>query len=160
MSKKLHVREVKETQVDHSTGEITTSKTTELSMFEKEPPYVKIYLEDIGNLNGLNKSEKTVMYELIRNMGYKNIVPAYKPVKEMMASKLNMPYNTLDKCIKEMSKKGILIRKARGLYVMDPSIFGRGSWSDIKNIRLTVDYNSDGTKTINTELSKQLGIFE
>lgn len=160
MTKKLHIREVHETEVDHSTGEIVTTKSTEVSAFEKEPPYVKIYLEDIGNLNGLNNSEKKVMYEMICSMGYKNIVPAYKPVKQMMADKLGMPYNTLDKSIKEMVKKGILIRKARGLYIMDPSLFGRGSWNDIKNIRMIVDYNPDGTKTINTSLSKQLGIFE
>ncbi len=157
--KNLYIKEVVDVR-DDGTGEIIESKRQEISQFEKEPPYVKIYLEDIGKLNGLNNSEQKILNELVHNMGYGNIIPSYKPVKEMMAKKINMPYNTLDKGIKELNKKGILIRKARGLYVMDPNIFGRGTWSDIKKIRMVIDYNEDGSKSINTDVSKQLGIWE
>ena len=55
-------------------------------------------------------------------MGYNNIVPSYKPVKQLIANKIGMQYNTLDKSIKELYNKGILIRKARGLYIMDPNL--------------------------------------
>jgi hypothetical protein len=43
---------------------------------------------------------------------------------------------------------------------MSPDLFGRGTWNDIKKIRMVIDYNSDGTKSINTELSNQLGLFD
>ena len=157
--KNLYIKEVVDIK-DDGTGEIIESKRQEISQFEKEPPYVKIYLEDIGKLNGLNNSEQKLLNELVHNMGYGNIIPSYKPVKEMMSKKLDMPYNTLDKAIKELHKKGVLIRKARGLYVMDPNLFGRGTWSDIKKIRMVINYNEDGTKSINTDISKQLGIWE
>lgn len=156
--KKLFIRELSEIVTE--TGEITKTVIQEVSVFEKEPPYVKLYLQDIGRLNGLNNSEQKLVNELVYNMGFNNIVPSYKPVKEMIAEKLGMNYNTLDKSIKELHKKGILIRKARGLYVMDPNIFGRGSWRDIKKIRMVITYNEDGTKSINSEISSQLRIFE
>lgn len=156
---KRFVREVVNI-VDDNSGEILKTSRTEISMFESEPPYVKLYLNDIGRLNGLNTSEQKILNELIFNMGYKNIVPSYKPVKLLIAEKLNMNYNTLNERIKSLCKKGILIRQARGFYIMDPNLFGRGNWNDIKKIRMVVEYNEDGTKTINTEISKQLKLFE
>ena len=156
--KKTQIREVN--TINTESGEELKASRVEVSGFEQEPPYVKIYLDDIGKLQGLNNSEQKILNELVFNMGYKNVVPSYKPVKEMIASKLDIKYNTVDKAIKQLHSKGILIRKARGFYIMDPNLFGRGKWQDIKKIRMTIDYNQDGTKTINTEVSKQLGIFE
>lgn len=157
--KNVFVREVNEI-VDTESGEVVQTKRQEIAQFEKEPPYVKLYLNDIGRLKELNNSEQKLLNELVFNMGYNNVVPSYKPVKEMIANKLGMPYNTLDKCIKELYKKGVLIRKARGLYIMDPELFGKGSWQDVQKIRMVVEYLPDGTKRINTEVSKQLGLFE
>jgi len=159
MKKKMFVREVTEI-TNLEDGEVIQSTKQDVAMFEKEPPYVKVYLEDIGRLNGLNGAEQKLVNELVFNMGYNNIVPSYKPVKEMIAAKIGVAYNTLETAIKELYKKGILIRKARGLYIMDPHLFGRGSWKDVQKIRMVIDYNPDGTKTINTEISKQLGLFE
>lgn len=155
--KKAYVKEV--VQLTEESGEVLKQVTTQMTMFEKEPPYVKLYLEDIGRLNGLNNSEQKLVNELIFNMGYNNVVPSYKPVKEMIAERLGISYNTVEKGIKALYQKGILIRKARGFYIMDPNIFGRGSWKDVKSIRMVIEYNADGTKTINTEISKQLNIL-
>jgi hypothetical protein len=158
MSKtKTYIREVNEITND---GEIIVQKRLETSNFESEPPYVKLYLQDIGRLNGLNTSEQKLLNELVFNMGYNNVVPGYKPIKEIIAAKIGIAYNTLNECIKDLCKKGILIRKARGFYIMDPNLFGRGTWTDIKKIRMVIEYNADGTKTINTDVSKQLGLFE
>lgn len=157
--KVTHVRT--HTTIDSAgSGEILSNVSTEISQFEKEPPYVKLYLQDIGRLNGLNNSEQKVLNELVFNMGYNNIVPSYKPVKQLIANKIGMQYNTLDKSIKELYNKGILIRKARGLYIMDPNLFGRGTWNEVKKIRMVIEYQADGKKIINTTISKQLGLFE
>lgn len=156
--KKVYVREITEVE-SLETGEVIQTKRQDVTMFEKEPPYVKLYLNDIGRLKGLNNSEQHLLNELVFNMGYNNIVPAYKPVKEMIAERIGMPYNTLNEAIKALYQKGILVRKARGFYIIDPHLFGRGSWKDVQKIRMTIDYNPDGTKTINTEVSQQLGMF-
>jgi hypothetical protein len=153
----VQIREV--STIASETGEELKNSRLEVGGYESEPPYVKIYLDDIGRLQGLNKSEQLILNELVFNMGYKNVVPAYKPVKQMICQKVGMNYNTLEKALKQLHAKGILIRQARGFYVMDPNLFGRGKWQDIKKIRMIIDYNSDGTKTINTEISKQLGLF-
>jgi biotin operon repressor len=156
---KLHVRE-ELTISEENTGEVIKTARTEIAMFESEPAYVKLYLNDLCRMNGLNNSQQKILNALVKNMGYNNVLPSYKPVKEMIAESLGMPYNTLNEGIKELHKKGIIIRKARGFYIMDPNLFGRGSWNDVKKIRMVIEYNADGTKSINTEISKQLRLFE
>jgi biotin operon repressor len=156
---KFHVRE-EVTISEDNTGEVIKTARTEVAMFESEPAYVKLYLNDLCRMNGLNNSQQKILNALVKNMGYNNVLPSYKPVKEMIAESLGMPYNTLNEGIKELHKKGIIIRKARGFYIMDPNLFGRGSWNDVKKIRMVIEYNADGTKSINTEISKQLRLFE
>lgn len=151
------VRETTETVISDG-GEVLADKKTETTMWETEPPYVKMYLTDIGRLKKLNKTENAVVRELLSKMGYNNVVPAYKPIKEMIAHNLGKPYATVNQAIKGLASKGVLIRQARGFYIMDPELFGRGSWKNVKSIRMTVEYNADGSKQISSEVSSQLGI--
>jgi hypothetical protein len=166
--KSIHIQEVNTTIVDEN-GEMVNKTTKNVGMFEKEPPYVKTYISDIQRLVGLPSFVNDVLLELLHNMGYNNIVPMYMPIKQMICNKLNISINTLNKSIDELYKKGILIRAARGMYLMDPNAFGRGTWNEIKNIRMTIEYKEDGTRTIKTEFQNkikqaqqnpnQLGIF-
>jgi hypothetical protein len=46
--------------------------------------------------------------------------------------------------------------------MMDPYIFGRGSWNDVKDIRMTITYDSETNKrVVRSDINqKQLNIFE
>ena len=156
--KKILTQSVEHISTDHETGEVTKVHAQNVSAFEKEPRYVKIYLEDIGRLNGLKPTEQNVVNELVFNMGYNNVVPSYKPVKQGIADKLGISLSAVNSSIQGLYEKGILIRKARGFYIMDPNLFGKGSWKDVSKIKMTIEYNDDGTKSISTHVSKQLGI--
>ena len=158
VKKKILTQSVEHVHTDHDTGEVTKTHSQNVSAFEKEPPYVKLYLQDIGQLNGLTPTEQDLVHELVFNMGYNNVVPSYKPIKESIAEKLGVSLSAINKGIQSLYEKGILIRKARGFYIMDPNLFGRGSWQDISKIKMTIEYNQDGTKSISTSVSKQLGI--
>ncbi len=154
--KKLHIQEVVTNIINHETGEEQIEKRTNVGMFEKEPPYVKTYISDIQRLMGFPNYVNDILLELLSNMGYNNIIPMYAPIKNMICSKLNISINTLNKAVDELYKKGILIRAARGMYIVDPNIFGRGSWQDIKNIRMTIEYDAEGNRSISSEFKKKL----
>lgn len=141
--------------LDKDTGEITQISSTSFQV-DKEPEYVKLYMEDIGKLKGLSGKTNEILLEFIRNMGYNNVIPVYKPVKLMIAKKLNLSIHTIDKAVKEFKKKNLLIPLARGIYVADPNLFAKGKWSDIKNLRLVIEYNKDGTKKLSSNLEKEL----
>lgn len=153
---------IETTEVNNDTGEYLGS-TTEIQTYqvEKEPAYVKLYTQDIGRIYGLTQSSNTVLMTLAKYMTYgSNVIVLYGPVKKIICSELNMNINTFNKAIDTLYRQGFLIRKAKACYILDPTIFGTGSWRDVKKIRLSIEYNSDGTKTIKTELTKSTEVQE
>lgn len=144
---------------DTLTGEILTQKSYINSVLDKEPDFVKLYLKDVIRLKDLPKNSENVLNLLLKSMSYKNIIPAYAPIKRMICSELNIPMNTLNKSIDNLYKSGILIRVERGIYMADPDLFGKGEWKDVKNLRLVIEYKKDGTKHISGERIEQLKLF-
>lgn len=156
-NKKIYQTETK-TIIDHQTGEIIQTEHNQKSFVEREPDYVKLYLEDIARLKDLPPSASSLMTLIIKSMGYNNLFFAFKPLKEMFCEELKMPLNTLNKQIERLKNTGILlpIPNKRGCYLVDPNLFARGKWEDIKQLRLIIDYNIDGTKTLSSNAPQQL----
>lgn len=147
---------IKHDVIDHETGEVINSSYTSTQVKEVEPNFVKMYVDDVGKLMDLRPKGSKVLHILVRLMNYYNIVTMVKPVKEMMCAELGMTVGSLNNEIDRLYRKGILIRKGRSVYVVDPELFGKGKWEHVKKIRMIVDYDDKGNKTINTELVKQL----
>ena len=158
--KKSIVQTNTSTIIDAETGEVKKMTSTEIGGKESEPPFVKLYINDISRLIDLSPASSKLLYLLIRHLPYNNMVAMYKPIKDQMVKDLKIEISTLNNSINELNKKGILIRQARGLYILDPDQFGRGSWHDVKKLRMTVEYDEEsGRKTINTEKFNQLQLF-
>ena len=157
--KSIRFKEVKET-IDITTGEINSIERRSVFQIEKEPDYVKLYLKDIVRLKGLPPSTTMVLNALLQSMGYNNIIPAYAPIKKIICKDLGISIDTLNKAIDNLYKKAILIRLDRGIYMADPELFGRGTWGEIKEIRMMITYGADGKKQIKSEIDKdQLKLF-
>lgn len=143
--------------VDVKTGEIQLNTVqSESFLIDKEPDYVKLYLADITRLKDIPAGMNKVLFELMKSINYNGIIMAYKPVKDLMCMNMGISINYLNKCIDEFYKKGILIRYARGVYIADPNLFAKGSWKDIQNLRLVIEYNVDGTKTLKSNVSEEM----
>lgn len=159
-NKKGIYRTVEKEIIDTHTGEVLGSKSqTEKVYIEKEPDYVKLYLKDIVRLKDLPPTSEKLLMLIVKHMGYNNLFQAYKPLKLVMSQQLNMSLNTLNQQISNLRKAGILIpmdKYGRGLYLVDPSLFARGSWKDIRNLRLIIEYNIDGTKKLSSNAPEQL----
>ena len=136
--------------VNYETGEITEETVTKAFHLEKEPDYIKLYVSDIARLSDVPVGMEKILMELISQMGYTNIIPAYKPIKLMVCKRLNISLNYLNKAIQTFYEKGIFIRVARGVYIADPELFARGKWEDIKELRLVIEYKDNGKETIKT----------
>ena len=146
--------------VDGDTGEcLGTDIRVQTFQHELEPPYVKLYTQDIGRLYGLTESTQTVLMALAKHMVYRtNVIVLYGPIKTILMQELNMNKNTFNKAIDTLYKQGILIRQSRACYVLDPELFGSGSWADVKRVRLSIDYHPDGSKSFKTQLVKENAI--
>jgi len=147
------------TTVDMETGEIKELSTVDSYAIEREPEYIKMYICDIAMLNQIPSGMSPILFELISQMGYNNIIPAYKPIKLLTCKRLGISLDYLNKAIQEFYNKGLFIRVARGVYMAEPNLFARGKWEDIKELRLTIDYVNDkkgGRKQLKSNLSEQV----
>ena len=63
-------------------------------------------------------------------------------LKEYIAKKCNVSLKRVEQAITEFVKKGIMRRLGVGTYQFNPSLFGKGEWSDIYNIRAVFDFGT------------------
>ena len=156
MKRKLTKTEITEV-LDKETGEITIQNTKSQSfLIDKEPDYIKLYIEDISRLKDIPAGMNKVLFEIIKSINYNGIVMAYMPIKKLMCANMGITISYLNNCISEFHKKGILIRYARGVYIADPNLFAKGTWSNIQNLRLIIEYNSDGSKSLKSNVSAEM----
>lgn len=154
--KNIRYKESK-TVIDKTTGEVLAEEKITKVVLQTEPDFVKLYLKDIARLKDLPPAADNVLWEILNNLQYGNIFPAYGPVKKFMCRNLNMKMNTINKCIDNLYKKGILIRVERGMYLVDPNLFAKGKWEDIKNLRLVVDYDPEtGERKLSSNAPNEL----
>jgi hypothetical protein len=141
-------------QVDFETGEVKSSSTEKVINFPSEPPFVKLYLEDISKLYGLPKAGNDLLHCLLRKMDYEGIMTLVSTSKMRIAKELGLKVQTIDNNIQEMLKKDVLQRMGRGEFMFNPNIFAKGEWKDIykqrnKYVEMKIVYKEDGTRTIN-----------
>lgn len=156
MAKERIIFAATEEILDSETGEIIRRKTFTNALVEKEPPHVKIYLQDIAKINDLPPAAAKVLNILVQNMGYNNMVPMLKPFKEVICNSLDLKMNTLEKVIAVLKEKHILHTFSRGLYVLDPYLFAKGKWENIQNLRLIIDYDKNGNRTLSSNAPEQI----
>jgi hypothetical protein len=68
---------------------------------------------------------------------------------------LGTTVQNIENAISKFSKKNILMRKDTGIYLANPWLFGKGKWENIRQIRLNVIYNLDGSRTIGADIERE-----
>ena len=143
--------------IDHQTGEIIQTETVQTFQIENEPPYFKVYIKDVCRLQELNgRDTPDILYRICAMMGFKNMFLAYKPVKQAIADEIGCTVKHVENVIIKLKKKGILVPVDRAVYVLDPELFGKGKWKDIRDLRLNIEYKEDGTKQLSSSYGTQL----
>lgn len=64
-----------------------------------------------------------------------------KTIKNEISEKLNIKINMIEKNIRKCVDSGILFKtEDRGTYIVNPFLFARGEWKNIKSLRTEFDY--------------------
>ena len=166
MSTKYFEKIKRSSIVDSDTGEVieTVSHTTDVfRRSDGEGGFVKLYLNDLARLTKIQHKSMLVLFELIKIMDYNNEISISIGKKKSICESLNiynlvgenrvLGTNIVDQHITKLVKVGILARIDKGMYVANPSMFGKGRWMDIKKIRMSVEYSEDG-RIIITDIKK------
>ncbi len=147
MKPKKKVNHMIETlSLDKETGEVVQETQVSSWVLDREPDFVKLYVDDIGSL--FNLSNTDILFAFVRKMNYDNEIALNASIKRDISKTLKTTVSNIDKMISKYVKEDILIRKDRGLFLVNPYIFGRGKWQDIRKIRLSIEYTLSGRKIV------------
>ena len=141
-----------ETEVDYQTGEVTRRKHT--VQFEPEPNYIKLYLDCLGVFSGnagWSVSLNEIFIELLKLVSYADddqLVTVNAYVKKRIAEKTGKSVRRIEQALQSWIDNKVLFRVARGTYQLNPYLFGRGDWRDVKNLRSSIDF---ANRTMETE---------
>ena len=147
------------TITDFDSGEVKSTSSSRTYRIPNEPSYIKVYIEDIGNIHGLSKSESDVLFSLAKFIGWDGIVSVSKTrFEKSIQPEIDIKYQTFKNIIRKLVDKGIFTRSGRGELEANPYIFAKGEWQDIYQrrlgINLEIKYSEKEGRRIFTTLSK------
>ena len=155
MSKLISERTV----TNELTGEIIHSEkhVLNISKLDKEPPYVKMYINDIGLWQGLTSGETSILHLVSSSVDYDGIVSLTKYHKDKIKKALNVSDGFIRNTLTKLVSRNILLKTDAysGVYKLNPYWFGKGDWKDIIEqrkafvIQITKAYGMELPKNIN-----------
>lgn len=149
MKPKKRVNHIVETvSLDVESGEVIQETQTSIYTLDREPDFVKLYVDDIRHLYNISNTD--ILLAFVRKMNYDNEIALNASIKRDISNALGTTVSNIDKMISKYVQKDILIRKDRGLFLVNPYLFGRGKWQDIRKIRLSIEYTLEGRKVVSS----------
>ncbi len=153
----LKTRTVEE-DINVETGEIVRRITNQTDRFPSEPPYIKVYLKDLMYISDLPERYSQVLYALLKRAQWATdegmIIALPSGIKKYICKELNLKtIRTINNALTDLTKAKIIIRAERGVYKLNPHLFGRGDWQDIEKLRLDVEYDISGYKSFKAAIA-------
>ena len=144
---------------DVCTGEVRTTETVTTFRVPKEPPYVKVYLNDLSALLELPKGAGDVMYELLKLLDYEGCVSLNPVIRQRICESVGIKPQSLKNSLQKLKKAEVLLPLGTNCYQCNPKYFARGEWRDVmrkrkefEELTLKVTYDKKGRRNIVTEL--------
>jgi len=140
-------------------GKTQTEISTRIFIAAQEPDYIKLYVDTLLTFKELPKQMNALLVELLNLMTFANknckhggqLIILSKIVKEGICERLGIADSTFKNNLTKFTKSGILKSIGQSTFQANPNMFGRGTWSDIKSIRATFDFN---TGTVEADIKR------
>lgn len=124
------------TKTDTLTGEILerTQNVFSSQKLDKEPAFVKMYINDLGAWQGLTKTETELLYKLTGTVDYDGIIQVTTYTKNKICLALKIKPQSFANALSTLVSKLILQRlegAPKQVFTLNPFYFGKGDWKDI-----------------------------
>lgn len=144
------VRRVKQVMtVDEATGEVRSMEAVYVSKAKVEPAYVKVYLDGVDRLSQIKPYCWRVLFWMLGRMpyaSYEQQIEFGTAARRKAGEELDMSVGRLNHVVSDLVTAGALLRVERGLFQLNPMIFGRGEWKEIAKLRAAVEKNATDEK--------------
>ncbi len=158
--------ETRQQLVDTLTGELLRDETTysQTNFVPNEPAYIKLYIEDLGNLCRLTAGETKILLQIAALANYSGIIALPAGIKADVAAIVGCKPPVVNNALTSFCNHGVLRRNGVGVYELNPDYFARGKWREIRERRkefyTKTIYRRDGTKEVETSIIETLAEIE
>lgn len=118
------------------TDDPATPPTSNVVVFPAEPSWLKAFINDIGVLLNLNKSQASVLYALARRIGSDGMIRLDADVRQRVADQCGIQADSLKRVLALLKKRGILETTAGNMLKPNPQYFTH-DWQALKQGRKT-----------------------
>ncbi len=143
-----------------SVKELVSERFEIADIIESELEHIKLYIEELGQIIGLQDSYRSILLHIAASIPDDGIISMTSHRKNRIASAIGCAKRSIDNAICALINHRVLIRVARGEYELNPQLFAKGRWTELrrKKLRFTakITYSSITGRTIETEISKEV----
>ncbi|MDI3323842.1 replication/maintenance protein RepL [Pontibacterium granulatum] len=119
-------------QVDEE-GQLIREEKKVVYKKSREDKFVKFYVTDLSGLAGV--SATGLLYQLLSRMDYDGTVSLSVVDKRQISAELGVSLGVIDNQLQKLKKKDLIRSFDRGVFIVNPFYFARGSWSVIEKKR-------------------------
>ena len=139
--------------IDSVTGEVTSKTSTKVVKRDKTPDFIMLFTEGAPLLSdaSLSKREQNILNEILSTwVGLNNRVDFSQVLRAHLAKVLDYSPSSIYKGLNSLKRKKIFVEKnnitendVKGAIYLNPNIFGKGHWNDIKKLRYDIQIDFD-----------------
>ena len=111
----------------------------------KEPPFIKLYLDDLSRLNGLTSVQRTVLNIVMKYASYGNELVVTRKTRDIILKEGNIALGSFKNALSVLVQKELLYKgNKRSIYVINPLLAFKGRIGD--RAKLIITYNELGER--------------
>lgn len=111
----------------------------------KEPPFIKLYLDDLSRLNGLTSVQRTVLNIVMKYASYGNELVVTRKTRDTILKEGNIALGSFKNALSVLVQKELLYKgNKRSIYVINPLLAFKGRIGD--RAKLIITYNELGER--------------
>ena len=135
--------------VDNKTGEVVADTHTFSKKVKTKDEFVKLYIENMDFLQSLTSGETKILLYAMKNINYTNSFSFTSDFMGYFVENNILKKSSVYNGIKSLTKKRVFIKSTdemkkefglygNDIYFINPDIVGKGSFSDLKELKRTI----------------------
>lgn len=148
MAKTIFQEEIIVTDVE--SGQTRATKETNIVRLPSEPPFIKMYIDDLSHFIGLKERHRDVVFELIKKLDFEGMVTLTPRTRSVIAERLKISDQSFRNYLSEVVKTGLFKRISHNEFEVNPHYFARGDWQSVyhrrKEFVMEIRYTAKGRK--------------
>ena len=111
------------------------------------------FTKDLGYLKNLSKGEIVVFFGLLQIVNNNNEIILNSGIKKRISENFDIKLESINVLLSQLVKKNMIIKtEEMGVYLLNVFLFGKGKWTDIKKMRMLIEWDfKEKKKTVSIE---------